>query len=138
MRFERRSQDGATASIRSRQLDGNPAPLQMDARANCIWLSGMTVMRSVSSGHGLFSQRGHQSRRTRGRQLEKECQAHGLKLLLDVREKTQAWCFQTFRDQFNRRMLGAIRIIGAILIAAEFRTPQVPARRARSDAPYPP
>ena len=37
--------------------------------------------------------------------LEKAAQAHGLKLLLDVREKTQAWCFQTYRDQFNRRML---------------------------------
>src|SRR6185369_200243 len=27
--------------------------------------------------------------------LEKEAQAHGLTLLLDVREKTQKWCFQT-------------------------------------------
>jgi hypothetical protein len=37
--------------------------------------------------------------------LEKEAQTHGLKLLLDAREKTQSWCFQTYRDQFNRRML---------------------------------
>jgi hypothetical protein len=37
--------------------------------------------------------------------LQEEAKAHGLKLLLDVREKTQAWCFQTYRDQFNRRML---------------------------------
>jgi hypothetical protein len=37
--------------------------------------------------------------------LEKEAQAHGLKLLVDVRDKTQLWCFQTYRDQFNRRML---------------------------------
>jgi hypothetical protein len=37
--------------------------------------------------------------------LEKEAKAHGLKLLLDVREKTQLWCFQTCRDRFNRRML---------------------------------
>ena len=37
--------------------------------------------------------------------LEKEAQAHGLKLLLDVRDKTQSWCFQTYKNQFNRRML---------------------------------
>lgn len=37
--------------------------------------------------------------------LEKEVQARGLKLLVDVREKTQGWCFQTYRDQFNRAML---------------------------------
>jgi hypothetical protein len=37
--------------------------------------------------------------------LEKEAKAHGLKLLLDVREKTQRWCFQTYQNQFNRRML---------------------------------
>lgn len=37
--------------------------------------------------------------------LEKEAQAHGLKLQMDVREKTQAWCFENYRDQFNRRML---------------------------------
>ncbi len=38
-------------------------------------------------------------------QLEKEAKAHGLKLLLDARGKTQTWCFQTYRDRFNRRML---------------------------------
>ncbi len=37
--------------------------------------------------------------------LEKEAKARGLKILLDVREKTQLWCFQTYKDQFNRRML---------------------------------
>lgn len=37
--------------------------------------------------------------------LEPAARAHGLKLLLDVREKTQLWCFQTYRDRFNRRML---------------------------------
>ncbi len=39
--------------------------------------------------------------------LEPEARKHGLKLLLDVREKTPAWCFQTYRDRFNRRMLCA-------------------------------
>ena len=38
-------------------------------------------------------------------ELEKEAQAHVLKLLLDVRDKTQAWCFRTYKNQFNRRML---------------------------------
>jgi hypothetical protein len=38
-------------------------------------------------------------------ELEKAAQAHGLKLLLDVRDKSQTWCFQTYQDQFNRRML---------------------------------
>jgi hypothetical protein len=37
--------------------------------------------------------------------LEKEAKAHRLKLLLDVREKTQLWCFQTYKNQFNRRLL---------------------------------
>ncbi len=37
--------------------------------------------------------------------LEKEAKAHGLKLLLDVREKTQLWCFQTYKNQFNHRIL---------------------------------
>jgi hypothetical protein len=37
--------------------------------------------------------------------LEKEAKARGLELLLDVREKTQLWCFQTYKSQFNRRML---------------------------------
>ena len=38
-------------------------------------------------------------------ELEGKAREHGLKLLLDTRGKTQAWCFQTYRDQFNRRML---------------------------------
>jgi GxGYxYP putative glycoside hydrolase C-terminal domain/GxGYxY sequence motif in domain of unknown function N-terminal len=38
-------------------------------------------------------------------ELESEAKAHGLKSLMDVREKTQSWCFQTYKDQFNRRML---------------------------------
>ena len=38
-------------------------------------------------------------------ELEKDAKAHGLDLLLDAREKTQQWCFQTYQDQFNRRML---------------------------------
>lgn len=37
--------------------------------------------------------------------LEKEAMARGLKQLVDVRGKSQAWCFQTYRDRFNRTML---------------------------------
>jgi len=37
--------------------------------------------------------------------LEKEAQAHGLKLLMDVRDKSEPWCFQTYKDQFYRRMV---------------------------------
>jgi hypothetical protein len=37
--------------------------------------------------------------------LEKEAQQHGLKLLADVRERDQAWCFRTYKNQFNRRLL---------------------------------
>lgn len=37
--------------------------------------------------------------------LEPQAKAHGLTLLLDVREKSQAWCFKTYRPQFNRRLL---------------------------------
>src|SRR6266404_4277365 len=37
-------------------------------------------------------------------ELENEAKRHGLKVLLDARSKTQAWCFQTYKDQFNRRM----------------------------------
>jgi GxGYxYP putative glycoside hydrolase C-terminal domain/GxGYxY sequence motif in domain of unknown function N-terminal len=37
--------------------------------------------------------------------LEKEAEAHGLKQLLDVREKTQKWCFETYQARFSRRML---------------------------------
>lgn len=38
-------------------------------------------------------------------ELEKEAKAHGLKQLLDVRGKSEAWCFESYRDQFNRAML---------------------------------
>jgi GxGYxYP putative glycoside hydrolase C-terminal domain/GxGYxYP_N second domain len=34
--------------------------------------------------------------------LEDEAKAHGLARLIDVRDKTQAWCFENYRDQFNR------------------------------------
>jgi hypothetical protein len=37
--------------------------------------------------------------------LEPEARARGLVRLLDARDKTQAWCFRTYRDRFNRRML---------------------------------
>lgn len=37
--------------------------------------------------------------------LEVEARSHGLKLLLDARDKTQAWCFETYKEQFNRKML---------------------------------
>ena len=39
--------------------------------------------------------------------LEQEAKAHGLKRLIDVRDRTQAWCFSTYRDQFNRRIICA-------------------------------
>jgi len=38
-------------------------------------------------------------------ELQNEAKAHGLQLLLDVREKTQDWCFQAYKERFNRRML---------------------------------
>ncbi|HYA78984.1 MAG TPA: hypothetical protein VED19_00575 [Candidatus Nitrosopolaris sp.] len=38
-------------------------------------------------------------------ELEKGARARGLKLLLDVREKSQLWCFQAYKNQFNRRAL---------------------------------
>jgi hypothetical protein len=37
--------------------------------------------------------------------LQGEAIAHGLKRLVDAREKTQSWCFENYRDQFNRTML---------------------------------
>lgn len=37
--------------------------------------------------------------------LEEEARAHGLSKLLDARGKTQAWCFETYKDRFNRRLL---------------------------------
>jgi hypothetical protein len=37
--------------------------------------------------------------------IEGEAKQHGLKLLLDVRGRTQAWCFDRYKDEFNRHML---------------------------------
>ncbi|MGO8699086.1 MAG: hypothetical protein ACLQVY_15330 [Limisphaerales bacterium] len=37
--------------------------------------------------------------------IEGEAKRHGLKLLMDVRKKTQKWCFDTYREQFSRHML---------------------------------
>lgn len=37
--------------------------------------------------------------------LEPEAKKAGLQLLVDARDKTQAWCFATYKDQLNRRML---------------------------------
>lgn len=37
--------------------------------------------------------------------LEPQAKARGLKLLMDVRDKTQLWCFETYQSQFNRRLL---------------------------------
>jgi hypothetical protein len=37
--------------------------------------------------------------------LEGEAEHHGLKLLADVRGKTQAWCFETYRNRFHRHLL---------------------------------
>jgi len=37
--------------------------------------------------------------------LEKEAKAHGLEMLMDVRDKTQTWCFETYKNRFNRRMI---------------------------------
>lgn len=39
--------------------------------------------------------------------LETKAQAQGLSLLLDARGKTQAWCFETYKDRFNRKLLCA-------------------------------
>lgn len=40
-------------------------------------------------------------------ELRTEAEAHGLKLLLDVRDKTESWCFETYKQQFNQRLLCA-------------------------------
>jgi hypothetical protein len=40
-----------------------------------------------------------------GERLEAEAKRHGLKLLMDVRDKTQQWCFDTYRDRFCRDLL---------------------------------
>jgi hypothetical protein len=37
--------------------------------------------------------------------LEAEAQQHGLKRLIDVRNKTQVWCFETYKEQFNHNMV---------------------------------
>ena len=37
--------------------------------------------------------------------LEAEAKSHGLRLLMDVRDKSQEWCFETYNDQFTRRMV---------------------------------
>lgn len=37
--------------------------------------------------------------------LEAQAKQHGLKLLMDVRTRTQAWCFETYKDHFSRAML---------------------------------
>jgi len=37
--------------------------------------------------------------------LEPHAQQHGLKRLIDVRDKSQAWCFEAYREQFSRTMV---------------------------------
>jgi hypothetical protein len=37
--------------------------------------------------------------------LEREAKAHGLTQLIDARDKTQAWCFEKYKDKFSRRMV---------------------------------
>jgi hypothetical protein len=37
--------------------------------------------------------------------LEPQAQQRGLKRLVDVRDKSQAWCFETYREQFSRTMV---------------------------------
>jgi hypothetical protein len=37
--------------------------------------------------------------------MEAKAKEHGLKMLADARGKTDRWCFETYRDQFNRHML---------------------------------
>src|SRR5439155_13022999 len=37
--------------------------------------------------------------------LEAQARCHALKMLLDARDRTQAWCFETYRARFNRRLL---------------------------------
>lgn len=39
------------------------------------------------------------------RRLQAEAEARGLTQLLDARDKTQAWCVETYRGRLNRRML---------------------------------
>ena len=37
--------------------------------------------------------------------LEQQAQSHGLKMLFDARDKTPQWCFKTYQDKLNRRLL---------------------------------
>src|ERR1051325_5626312 len=37
--------------------------------------------------------------------LEAQAKQHGLKLLVDARDKTQAWCFETYKEQFSRALV---------------------------------
>jgi hypothetical protein len=37
--------------------------------------------------------------------LEAQAQQRGLKMLIDIRNKTQAWCFETYKEQFSRAMV---------------------------------
>lgn len=39
--------------------------------------------------------------------LEEEARAHGLPLLFDARAKSQAWCFESYQERFNRQLLCA-------------------------------
>src|SRR5262249_10720396 len=39
--------------------------------------------------------------------LEPEAKKRGLSLLIDARDKTQQWCFETHKARFNRRLLCA-------------------------------
>ncbi len=47
--------------------------------------------------------------------LEKEAKKRGLKLLFDARDKSQQWCFDQYKDRFNRRMLTSLdpKIVGS-------------------------
>jgi hypothetical protein len=36
---------------------------------------------------------------------EEKARAHGLKMIMDVRERDEAWCFEQFRDELNRSYL---------------------------------
>ncbi len=37
--------------------------------------------------------------------LEQEAKANGLTMLMDARDKSQKWCFETYRERFNRKLL---------------------------------
>jgi hypothetical protein len=38
-------------------------------------------------------------------ELEAEAKAHGLQMVMDVRDKSQAWCFETYKAHFTRRLV---------------------------------